>query len=354
MGASFFSLSREMKIGIIGLSGSGKTTIFETLIRESGGDVNHGTYGEERLKPHLGAVEVKDARLAELAARFGSKKITFPELVFVDRPGLDLAHAKESDALLVVIGMFLGRDPLKDIKDVETELLISDLGIVQNTLKRLEKELKGGTKKEGERERDLLVKANGLLEAGTSLRTMELDEHDAKLLSGFQFLTQKPMVVVLNVHESDIEKAPPGDAVAHLSERDVKFVEFCAKIELEIQELDAAERSEFLKSLGIETSALDQLVKSALDVLRLVTFFTVKGDEARAWLVRQNTKAVNAAGKIHSDMERGFIRAEVVRYTDFIECGGSLQEVKKRGLCRLEGRDYIVKDGDILDIRFNV
>ncbi len=343
-----------MKIDILGLQGSGKTSVFETLIKESGVEMKYGTYGEERLKPHLGTIKVADERLAKLEEIFTPKKTTYAELAFIDRPGFDLVHAKESDALIIVVGMFLGKSPVKEIKDIEAELIISDLGIVQNTLKRLEKELKGGFRKEDELVRDLLVKANALLESGTGLRSMGLDEAQRKLVHGFQFLTQKTMVIVLNIHESDLGKEPPSEVIELLKGAGIAYVEFCAKIELEIQDLGEDERPEFLKSLGIGTSARDKLVKASLDALELVTFFTVKGDEARAWLIPRNTKAIDAAGKIHSDMKQGFIRAEAVSYNDLMECGGSLQELKKRGRHRLEGKDYIVKDGDILDIRFSV
>ena len=343
-----------MKIGIIGLQGSGKTTIFETLIKEAGLDIKYGTYGEERLKPHIGTINIKDERLTKLAEAFKPKKTTYAELTFLDRPGFDLASAKETDAIIIVISMFLGRDPIKEINDVEAELIISDLGIVQNTLKRLEKESKGGGKKEEEIEKGLLIRANKLLENGVGLREMELLEQERKLLHGFQFLTQKAAVWVLNVQESELGKEAPPAVAELLNKKGLRFVEFCAEIELEIQELSREERPEYMKSLGIGRSARDKLVASLLETLKLVTFFTVKGDEARAWLVRRDTKVIDAAGKIHSDMARGFIRAEVVNYKELIDYGFSFQEAKKKGHHRLEGRDYIVKDGDVLDIRFSV
>jgi len=342
-----------MKIAIIGLQGSGKTTVFETLIKESGQEIKYGTYGDERLKPHLGTILVFDERLNELARIFKPKKITYSEITFIDRPGFDMVHAKEADALISVIGLFMNRDGVKDISDVEAEMILSDLNVIQNRLKKLEKEIKAKEVKD-EVEYELLLKCNKILENGGILRSLPLTENEKMLLHGYQLLTLKPILVVLNISESEIGKEASPEIIELLKKKKMDFVKFCAEIEFEIMDLKEDERPEFLKSLGIEKSARDKLVRASFDMMNLISFFTVKGDEVRAWAIRAGTKAVDAAGKVHTDMKRGFIRAEVVNFKDFIESGSSLHEAKSKGHLRLEGRDYIVKDGDIIDFRFSV
>lgn len=342
-----------MKIGIIGLQSSGKTTMFETLVKESGQEIKYGTYGDERMKPHLGTIPVYDKRLEELARVFKPKKKTFSEITFIDRPGFDMVHAKECDALILVVGLFMGGDGSKDINDVEADMIVRDLDIIENKLKRLEKEPKAGESKD-EAEYELLRKCKKPLEDGTPLNNMELTEKEKGVLHGYQFLTLKPMLVVLNVSESDIGKEPPPALKELLANKRLKFVEFCAEIELEIMDLKEDERPEFLKSLGIERPAREVLIKATFDMMNLITFYTVKGDETRAWSISAGTTALDAAGKVHTDIKRGFIRAEVVNFKDFIECGGSLQEAKAKGHHRLEGREYVVKDGDIIEFRFSV
>lgn len=342
-----------MKVSIIGLQGSGKTTVFETLIKESGLQIKYGTYGEERLKPHLGVILVSDDRLAELSKIFKPKKITFAEITFIDRPGFDIAQAKEADGLISVVGLFMGRNGIKDINDIEAELILSDLGVVQNRLKKLEKEIKAKESKD-EVEHGLLSRCNKALEDGGILKDLSLTENEKMLLHGYQFLTLKPSLVVLNIAESEIGKVAPAEIVELLGKKKTGFVEFCAEIELEIMDLKEEERPEFLKSLGIEKPARDKLVKASFEMMDLISFFTVKGDEVRAWPIKAGTKALDAAGKVHTDMKRGFIRAEVVNFKDFVESGGSFHDAKAKGHLRLEGRDYIVKDGDIIDFRFSV
>jgi ribosome-binding ATPase YchF (GTP1/OBG family) len=183
---------------------------------------------------------------------------------------------------------------------------------------------------------------------------MAWTEHEMVILHGFQFLTLKPIVAVLNIAESELGREAPRDIAELLGNKKVGFVAFSAKIELEIMDLSAEERPEFLKSLGIESCARDKLVKACFKMLDLVTFYTIKGDEARAWPVKVGTKALDAAGKIHSDIKKGFIRAEVVNYKEFVESGSSFHEARAKGHFRLEGRDYPVKDGDIIDFRFSV
>ncbi len=342
-----------MRISIIGLQGSGKTAVFETLIKESGQEIKYGTYGEERLKPHLGTIMVPDERLLELAKTFKPKKITFAEMTFIDRPGFDMVHAKEADSLILVLGLFMGREGVKDINDVEAEMILADLGIVQNRLKKLEKEIKAKELKD-EVEYELLLRCNKTLEDGGIVRNLPLTDNELGIVHGYQFLTLKPALAILNISESEIGKDIPSSIKDILSKKKIGHVEFCAEIELEIMDLKEEERPEFLKSLGIEKPAREKLVKACFDMMKMIFFFTVKGDEIRAWPIKSGTKALDAAGKVHTDMKRGFIRAEVVNFKDFIESGSSFHEAKAKGHLRLEGRDYIVKDGDIIDFRFSV
>ncbi len=342
-----------MRIGIIGLQGSGKTTTFETLVKESGQEIKYGTYGDERLKPHLGTVPVVDWRLDELAGIFKSKKKTFAELTFVDRPGFDMIHARECDAVMAIIGLFMGRDGIKDINDIEADMIIRDLETVQNKLGRLEKEIKAKELKD-EVEYDLLSRCNKALEDGRLLNDMELSNKERAILHGYQFLTFKPILAVLNVSEADVGKELPAPLKEFLDKKHLRFVEFCAEIESEIMDLKPEERPEFLKSLGIDEPAREKLIKAVLAMMNTILFYTVKGDEARAWAIRAGTTALDAAGKIHTDMKRGFIRAEVVNFKDFVASGSSFHEAKLKGHLRLEGRDYIVKDGDIIEFRFSV
>ncbi|MFC1590704.1 DUF933 domain-containing protein [Candidatus Omnitrophota bacterium] len=343
-----------MKIAIIGFEGSGKTSVFETLASSSADKAKNPSQKDERHKPRLGTVMIADDRLSRLSEVYKPKKTTFAELTFIDRPGFDIAHAKDADGLVIVIGAFMGKDPNKELRDVEAEFIVSDLSITQNRLKKLEKELQSTKSEAGKIERELLKVCEKALEEGTLLKNASLEEGQLQVLRGFQFLTLKAELVALNKPENELGKEPPQEFLKFLSERKTGLVELCAAIELEIKELEEDERPEFLKSLGIDRPAKDKLIGASRDMLDLITFFTVKGPEAKAWAIQNGTKALEAAGKIHTDIKRGFIRAEVINFKDYAECNFSMQDAKKKAHLRLEGKEYVVKDGDMIDFKFNV
>jgi hypothetical protein len=335
-----------MKIGITGLPGSGKSTVFSAIthIRETGGD---------KVKPHLGTVKVPDSRLDELAKIFNSKKVTHIELTFLDIPGFNVAHLGDTDALVVVLGSFYNKDSVKDSEEVLTNFMVRDLEVLQHKLPTMEKEIRGG-KDEEKKEFEVLSKFEAPLSKGKPLRTLGLTHEEKKLIRGYQFLSLKPVLLINNISETDIGKPTSKELADYLGKNSLSMVEFCAKTELDILDVPEAEREGFLKEMGVDVMAADKFIKAAFSLLDLISFFTVKGPEARAWAVRRGTPAIEAAGKIHTDMKKGFIRAEVVGYEDLVECGGKISEARNKGLLKLEGKEYAVKDGDILDVRFNV
>jgi len=335
-----------MKIGITGLPGCGKSTVFSavTHILET---------AKEKVKPHLGSVKVPDRRIDELGKIFGSQKITHIEITFSDIPGFNVSHLGDSDALVCVIGTFYSKDPVKDTEEIETNFILRDTEVIENRMPQMEKAIRGGQSSD-KKEYEVLSKCLEFLKDETPLRKLELATEEERLIRGYQFLSKKPPLYVSNIQEVDIEKGSPKRLLDYVEKNSLNMIEFCGKTELDILEVPEKERKSFLKELGVDVMARDKFIEAAFHLLRLVSFFTVKGKEARAWAIREGTSAIEAAGKIHTDMQRGFIRAEVINYKDFMDCGGKIHEARKKGLLKLEGKDYIVKDGDILDIRFNV
>jgi hypothetical protein len=344
-----------MKAGIVGFPGVGKTTVFNAL---TGLHAAVGGYGDP-TKPNLGAIKVPDPRVDRLRAIFRPRKTTYAEVVFVDFPApsgrtaaaLDqatLVHMRDADALVQVVGAFRATvPPEREIADFRNELVLADLAIIEKRLERLHKE------KGKELEAALLARCRAALDAEQPLRTVVLSEPEERALAGFGFLSRLPLLAVLNVGEA-AASAPLPPAVQAALERDgVLGLSFCAQIEMEIAALDPAERGAFLADLGLTESARDRFVQAAFRLLNLISFLTTGEDEVRAWPVRQGTTAVRAAGKIHSDIERGFIRAEVVAYEDFVRLG-SEAKCREAGKLRLEGKEYVVRDGDIIHFRFNV
>lgn len=352
-----------MKIGIIGLPYSGKTTVFNAL---TGASAKVGG-GAAAAKPNISVVKVPDERIDILTKMFNPKKVVYADLTFIDVAGLTgeatdrgkdiLQSIKTVDALAHVVRLFdNGKPPaLKaDIQNIESELMLSDFAVIEGRLERIEKQAKIGKGRGLEEEKKVLEKCKACLESEKPIRALQLSEEETKILRGFQLVSSKPMLMILNTGEDLIGKEIQDPDVKNYSNQpNTAVFQICGKIEMEISQLDEKEAVLFLKELGINESGLNRLIRASYALLGLISFFTVGEDEDRAWTIRKETKAVNAAGVIHSDIEKGFIRAEVIGYEDLIKCG-SLSEGRNKGLLRLEGKEYEVKDGDIMNFRFNV
>jgi GTP-binding protein YchF len=348
-----------MKVGIAGFPRSGKTTIFNAL---SGQQADVGGFTD---KVHLGSIKVPDARIDWLSEQFKPRKTTYAEMVFVDFPppadggssgALDqgtLTQMREADALVQVVRGFLDPiveeppDPVRDVNNFKGELVLADLAIVEKRLERLKKE------KGKEREVALLQRCKELLDAETPLRHMELATEEVAALSGFGFISRLPMMVVLNVGEADLGAGMPAALQQVLQSEKIEGLVLSGKIEAEISALEAADRQAFLEDLGLKETARDRFIRAAYQLLDQVSFLTAGEDEVRAWTIKRGTSAVKAAGKIHSDIERGFIRAEITAFDDFKQYG-SEAKCREVGKLRLEGKEYVVQDGDIAHFRFNV
>jgi hypothetical protein len=341
-----------MKVAIVGFPQSGKTTLFSALT---------GQQAQGRGKQNLGVIKVPDARLDALADICQPKKLTHAEVSFVDIPGsqtpgqaLDAATLNEmrpQDAFAAVIRghAALGEPtPQKDLESLEGELCFADMAVIEKRLERLKKEGSKNT-----REIEILARCQAHLEKELPLRTLSLMEDEQQIISGFRFLSQKPLLAVLNVSED--AAASPIDAKIATYAKEHGFAAFplAVSLEAEIAELSPEEQLEFLKGLGLEQSAKSTFIRAAYNLLGLMSFFTAGEDEVRAWTIRHKTPAVKAAGKIHSDIERGFIRAEVIAYEDFIKYK-SEAKCREMGKFRLEGKEYEVKDGEIVHFRSNV
>ena len=349
-----------MKIGIIGLAAAGKTTLFNAL---TGGAASTGGYGAARV--NIGAAHVADTRVDALSGVFSPKKTTYAAVNFVDAGVGDGGAAKNAeaipqalegaDALLVVVRAFEDAgvphpkesiDPARDLADVRIDLLLRDLSVVERRRERLAKLVRVKKDPAEAAEFALLTKIQETLEEGRPVRSMDLDENQSHAIKGFGFLSAKPLLVVVNVGEDQL-----GDGFSDLDGETP--VALAARLEEELAQLPGEEQAEFLANYDLESSALDRVVQASFALLNLRCFFTLGEDEVRAWPVRAGTIALHAAGTIHSDLERGFIRAEVVTYADFM-AAGSLSAARDKGTLRLEGKDYVVKDGDIFHVRFNV
>ena len=363
-----------MDIGIIGLARSGKTSLFNAVTR---GAAQVGAYSSQQ-EPNVGVAHVPDQRVDALAAVFHPKKTTYAEIRWVDYPvagfGAEgpgnrfLAEIAGLDALVHVVRAFEDEavphpegsvDPHRDIESLDLELAFADLGLIERRLGRIDAEMrsmKAADRGRIEADRALLQRLQNELEGGRGIRSLDLTEDERQQLAAYQFVTALPVLVVVNVGEADLGRAAeievefaaqhggPGVAVAAL----------CVKIEAELATLDPADADEFRRDLGLPAeSPLDRAIQAAYSLLGLQSFLTAGDDECRAWTVRQGATAPEAAGRIHSDLERGFIRAEVARWDELAEAG-SIAELKKRGRLRTEGKSYVVQDGDVLNILFNV
>jgi len=359
-----------MKIAIIGLANSGKTTVFNALTR---GAAETAAYSSGQMEPNLATVKVPDERLAVLAQMFKPRKVTHADVQYIDIAGIGggkpagglppalLNYLAGADALLHVVRAFEDPgvphpegtvDPRRDIQTVDLELTFSDLAIIEKRLNRLNAEIPKMAAREKELrtvERDLLVRLKEHLEADRPIRSLDLNEDEERLIRGYQFLTAKPMLIVLNIGEDHIQ-APP--VVEYPYPRSA-VVPICGKIEAELAQLDDTDARSFMEDLGISRPARDLVIQRSYALLGLISFLTAGPDEVRAWTIRRQTPAVEAAGVIHSDIQRGFIRAEVVAYADLVKAG-SMAEAKKHGAVRMEGKTYIVQDGDVCHFLFNV
>ena len=335
-----------MKIGIVGLPGSGKSTVFDAITQRA------SRQDRDLTKPHLGTIFVPDERLDYIASIVKPKKVTCSEITFSDMPGYNPKQIQEVDALVVCLGAFSGRDLLKDLKDFEADVLLRDLDVIQNRLAKIDKEIKRGIR-DLKNEHDALLLCKESLEKERGLLFLKLTAIQEKQIAGFQFLSKRPLIVVANISEEQIEKGASKAIEGHIREKGLKAIEFCGKIESEIAELPERDRPAFLKDAGIEKSAREKFIQASYEMLKMMHFYTTKNNESRSWMIREGTAALDAAGKIHTDIKRGFIRAEVVNFKDFKECG-SLHAAKEKGHFKVEGKEYIVQDGDIINFRFDV
>jgi ribosome-binding ATPase len=364
-----------MKLGLIGLNNTGKTTLFNAITRSSAAVGNYFSSS----KPNIGKVPIPDKRLEELAAIFNPKKTTPASIEFVDIAGIAsgpvngrrtgnsfLMDVREVDALVHVVDFFsdesiayyTNNNSLSCIETINIELMISDLELIEKRIESIEKKkrVKDSTEKT---EMEILIKIKDSLDKGIPARNLNFSENESRVIKSFNLLTLKPVIYCINVAETYLKNdaGEPGfiQGMREFAQKDGSVViTVCAKIEEEISKLEPEYKDVFMKDMQIEESGLDKLIKASYELLGFISFLTAGTDEVRAWTIKKNEKAPKAAGKIHSDIERGFIRAETVSFIDFMESGGSFLKAKEKGLMRSEGKDYIVKDGDIIDFRFNV
>ncbi len=369
-----------MKLAIIGLSNSGKTTVFNALTRQNLETTIYPTVSGE---PHYGVVKVPDARVDRLTGIYKPKKTTHATVEYIDYIGLTKGDVeqnrkvfdlvKDADAIVHVVRAFQEEavshpmnevNPLRDAETVELELIFGDLEFVEKRLARMEEASRKG-KKPDEKEKKVLLKCKDALEKENPLRNLKFDDEEEKTMRPLQFVSTKPVVVVINVGEQDLGGEKPAGSVKGIEEYlggkrkdpSVKamhsVLSLCGKVEMEIAQLSGDDAKAFLDDLGIQEPALNKLIRVSYDLLGLISFLTSGEDEVRAWTITKGTIAQKAAGKVHSDIERGFIRAEIIGYDDFIS-SGNMHVAREKGLLRLEGKTYEVRDGDIINFRFNV
>ena len=361
-----------MKIGIVGLPFVGKTTIFNAL---TGGKAKIGDFGLGSKSPNLGVVKVPDERLYELAELYQPKKISPAEVEYIDVGGLIeeekkkkseggfYATLRETDELAQVVREFKDDNiahikgdinPRRDIKDFEADLILLDLDLVEKKLSRLERNLKLG-KGQDKQELELLSKFKPYLEEGNSLRKMKLSAEEEKLTKGYGFLSLKPMLVLLNIGEDKIAETDKLEEELK-SWADDKKVDVCSisgKLEMELSQLEQKDRESLMQELGIKGKAVDRVVRGSYKLLDLISFFTANQNEVKAWTIKNGSTALKAAGVVHSDMEKGFIKAEVINHDKLMQFG-SIAKAREKGELKLEGKDYLVCDGDVILFRFGL
>jgi len=355
-----------LKIGIVGLGQAGKSTLFSIVTR------SHGSAAPGKPEARVGVVRVPDPRLDRLSAMYHPEKTVYASIEYVDTPGsiielartgAQAANLREMDALAHVVRAFEdestpllggGVDPRRDAENVDLELILSDLAIAEKRLERLEKDIKKQKTPGLEKEYHVLQTAKAALEKQTPLREVVFEAEEERTIRGFTFLSLKPMLYVLNVGEADAARTSAPDELAARAGLEPRLktavAAICGKVEAELAELAEAEAADFLASYGLRESAVARLVRSSYQLLGLISFFTVGEDECRAWTIRAGTTALGAAGEVHTDIQKGFIRAEVVKYEALI-AAGSLAEARNRAELRLEGKEYVVADGEVVHFR---
>ena len=363
-----------MKIGIVGLPNVGKSTMFNSITNAGAECAN---YPFCTIEPNVGVVPVPDERLDVLTKMYNPQKTTHAVIEFVDIAGLVkgasrgeglgnkfLSHIREVDSIVEVVRCFENPNvihvdgsinPTRDIETINLELIFADIETIDKRLDRARKQLKAD--KKAQLEIDVLEKIKNVLESGKSARTIELNDEEKELIKDVYLLTSKPILYIANVSENQLSTSENDKYVNEVREyaktENASVIPLCVKIEEELSSLDSEDKKEMLEALGLAESGLDKVIKASYDLLGLMSFLTAGEPEVRAWTIKKGTKAPDAAGKIHSDIQRGFIKAEVVSYDDLVR-EGSMNAVREKGLLRMEGKEYVMQDGDIVLFRFNV